>query len=173
MRIPPRDDLERPWDLALSSSGIGVVTRCLPLPARGWGRARYSSLLPYRVAGRTVWLLAVPHGDPVSPASLARLERWTRERPLRFALMAGPARGGWRPAARLVLHTVLPVPEAGRLSFDPVLNRPSGWTLAPDWLTEIRESAYRGSREGRRAPEKPERGRQAGPVDSPGWWAGR
>ncbi|WP_208113056.1 phosphodiesterase [Actinorugispora endophytica] len=156
VRIPHGEGLDGPWDLALSASGIGRLTRLLPLPARGWGRARYGSLVPYRSEGRAVWLLAVPRGgDPVAPASLGRLERRVRARPLRFTLLAGAARGGWRPVARLTLDTVLP--EAGRLSFDPVLNRPPGLEMAPRWLAEAREAAYRGSRSGRRAPEEPRR----------------
>lgn len=154
LRVGPGGGLGGPWDLALSSSGIGTATRCLPLPATGWGRARYGSLLPYRVGRRLVWLLAVPHGEQLAPASLGLLEQRVRDRPWRLALLAGPGSGRWRPVAALVLRTVLPVSEAGRVSFDPVLNRPPEWTPAPGWLTGARKGAYRGSRRGRRASER-------------------
>ncbi len=155
VRLPAGGGLDGPWDLALSSCGIGTATRCLPLPAADWGRARYGSLLPYRVAGQLVWLLAVPYGGPAGPAATGCLERRVRERPWRLALLARPARGGWLPAARLTLHAVLSAGEAGRTSFDPVLNRPAGWEPVPGWLAGLRESAYRGSRSGRRAPRDP------------------
>ncbi len=156
VRIPPGRGLAGPWDLALSASGIGRLTRMLPLPARGWGRARYGSIIPYRSGGRAMWLLAVPQGgDPIAPACLYRLERRVRVRPVRFVLLVGPVRGDWQPAAWLTLHTVLSPAEAGQLSFDPMLNRPAELPMAPRWLASVRELAYHNSRIGRRAPEEP------------------
>lgn len=56
---------------------------------------------------------------------------------------------GWREAARLTLHTVLPGTEANRVAFDPMTNHPPGLRMSPRWLSRMRERAYQGSRAGR------------------------
>jgi hypothetical protein len=56
-------------------------------------------------------------------------------------------------AGQLLLRT--PRWDTGHFSFDPMKHRPPGLRLYPEWLTELRELAYRGSRRGRGAPEEP------------------
>ena len=155
VRIPTGEGPAASWDLALSSSGSGALSRMVPLPARRWGAARYGSIVPYRYGGRRVWLLAVPEdGHPPGPASLTRLQRWIGEHPLRFTLHTGLSAGGWREAARLTLHTVLPGTEADRVAFDPMTNRPPELRMSPRWLSRMRERAYQGSRAGRAAAKR-------------------
>jgi hypothetical protein len=150
VRIPTENGLSRSWDLALSSSGSGTLSRMVPIPARRWGAARYGSIVPYRHGDRRMWLLAVPEdSEPSEPASLERLERWVGDRSLRFIVHTGLDGEGWRETARLTLHTVLPGTEVNRVAFDPMTNHPPGLRMSPRWLSRMREWAYQGSRAGR------------------------
>jgi hypothetical protein len=150
VRIPTENGLSRSWDLALSSSGSGALSRMVPIPARRWGTACYGSIVPYRYGGRRMWLLAVPEDSaPSEPASLKRLERWVSDRSLRFIVHTGLSGDGWREAARLTLHTVLPGTEANRVAFDPMTNHPPELRMSPRWLSRMRERAYQGRRAGR------------------------
>ncbi|MGH3685518.1 MAG: hypothetical protein ACRDRU_20855 [Pseudonocardiaceae bacterium] len=156
VRIPPEKGFSRSWDLALSSSGSGALSRMVPLPVRRWGAARYGSIVPYRYGTRHMWLLAVPqNNEPSEPASLKRLEQWVGHRPLRFIIHMGLGGDGWREAARLTLHTVLPNTEANQVAFDPMTNHPPELRMSPRWLSRIRERAYQGSRVGRGASASP------------------
>jgi hypothetical protein len=104
VRIPSENGLSRSWDLALSSSGSGTLSRMVPIPARRWGAARYGSIVPYRHGDRRMWLLAVPEdSEPSEPASLERLERWVGDRSLRFIVHTGLDGEGRRETARLTL----------------------------------------------------------------------
>jgi hypothetical protein len=120
------------WDLLLSTSGTGRLTRLVPAFVRHWRHARLSTLAPYRYRGELVWFMAVPGpGEP----------------PERFTLHASGTDARWRQVAELTLRpedrTTAPV------AFDPVLHRPQGVELAPRWLAALREQAYEGSRRGR------------------------
>ncbi|GAB3205179.1 hypothetical protein GCM10027294_02500 [Marinactinospora endophytica] len=155
VRVPAGDGRGGPWDLALSASGIGWLTRMVPLPARGWGRARYGSIVPYRSGGRLVWLLAVCAGDdPIAPASLETLCRRVAERPPLLVLHEGTAWDGWRPVARLVLTARTRGPDP-RPCFDPMRNRPAEVEMAPRGFAALRERAYHGSRLGRWSVDSP------------------
>lgn len=159
IRIPVGPGLDGPWDLALSSSGGNRVTRLLPIPARHWTATRYGSVMPYRWHGRLRWLCAVAApGQPAVPSSLRELAELLRTRPIEFTLRASSPDGGWQDVAHLSVRTA--VTPQDRISFDPVLNSPSGLEVAPAVLTTIRERAYEGSRRGRHAgrPETTTRG---------------
>jgi hypothetical protein len=150
VRIPTENGLSQSWDLALSSSGSGALSRMVPIPARRWGSARYGSIVPYRYGGRQMWLLTVPEdNEPSEPVSLERLERWVNDRSLRFIVYTELWGDGWREAARLMLHTVLASAEADRVAFDPMTNQPPELRMSPRWLSRMRERAYQGSRAGR------------------------
>jgi hypothetical protein len=143
-RIP---NLDGPWDLLLSSSGEGRVSRLLPLPARHWTATRYGTLMPYRWHGRLHWLCAVTAPDqPPVPSSLRDLADALRTRPLEFTLQASSPDGGWQDIAHLSARTAT-TPQ-NRISFDPVLNSPSGLQAVPAALRWIRKRAYEGSRLG-------------------------
>jgi hypothetical protein len=120
------------WDVLLSTTGTGRLSRLLPTPVRGWRGARLGTLAPYRYRGELMWLMAVPDGAP----------------PTRFTVHASGTDADWRQIADVTLH-----PEDGAaapIAFDPVLHRPPGMELAPRWLAVLREQAYEGSRRGRR-----------------------
>lgn len=144
LRIYPPDGPA--WDVLLSSAGQGWLTRWLPLPARSWTSARYSTLTPYEANGTYTWLRAVPEGPEVGHASTADL---SDRSPAGFGLSVGGPSGGWSPIGRLVLGE--PSDELNKLVLDPVLNQPPDGRPAPRWLTHVRELAYLGSRLGRDA----------------------
>jgi hypothetical protein len=153
VRIPTENGLTQSWDIALSSSGSGALSRMVPIPARRWDKVRYGSIVPYRYGNRQMLLLAIPEGSqPSEPASLELLERWVRNRPLRFVIHTGVYGDGWQEAATLTLHTVLPDAEADRLAFDPMRNCPPTLRMSPRWFSRMRERAYQGSRAGRASP---------------------
>ena len=129
MRMPTESG---DWDMLLSSTGTGRLTRLLPTFVRHWRDARLGTLAPYRYRGELLWFMAVPdEGEP----------------PARFTIHASGADADWREVATVTLRpqdqTTDPV------AFDPVLNRPPELELAPRWLAALREQAYAGSRRGR------------------------
>ncbi|TDO47979.1 hypothetical protein EV643_108296 [Kribbella sp. VKM Ac-2527] len=130
------------WDLLLSSAGQGRLTRCLPVPAGDWSTARYSTLAPYEFHHRWIWLMATPRGPKVGHSSVIKLDH---NAPEGFTLAIASQTGGWLTVGRLTLLT--PLTDTGD-RFDPMLNSPPGWRLAPAWLRTIREMAYQGSRRG-------------------------
>ena len=129
LRVPAQ---EGDWDLLLSTTGTGRLTRLVPRFVRHWRHARLGTLAPYRYRGELVWFMAVPDaGEP----------------PTRFRIHASGTDAAWRRVADLTLrpgdHAAAPV------AFDPVLNTPPGMELAPRWFAALREQAYEGSRRGR------------------------
>ncbi|OXM74933.1 MULTISPECIES: hypothetical protein [Amycolatopsis] len=135
LRIPTDDG---PWDLTLASASARVLLR----PARGWRRARFSSVVPYRVARGLRWILASVDGP--DGASLDAVAAGPVTVTCCVAKLTGPA----TPVARIVLDS--PLGDGERPSFDPMLHSPPGARLYPDWLSRLREPAYQGSRAGRR-----------------------
>jgi hypothetical protein len=133
---------DRPWDLLLSSAGHGRVTRCIPLPARDWSTAHYSTLSPYGLHDRLFWIAAEAEGATGGHASVSEL---LHDAPSTFTLKIAGRTGGWLTVGRLTLLAPL-TDTVDR--FDPMLNCPPGWRLAPAWLRTIRQQAYQGSRHG-------------------------
>lgn len=151
LKIPLDPDAE--WDLLLVSSGTSAMTRVLPLPARGWERAHYSSLMPYASRDSDVrWVLAEPTGTQPETTDLDELRRTISEAPLRFELQLVSFGGTPEPAGTVTLTRVQDVPNDDQPAFEPVVHHPPGLTLRPKWLAQVRSSAYRGSRSGRDAP---------------------
>ncbi|MEU2435370.1 phosphodiesterase [Streptomyces rubradiris] len=153
VRVDEADGPGRALDLLLTSSGRGRLDRHLPrLRADALG-GPYSSLLPYRVGGRSRVLAAFPrrcgqapvHGDP---ASLARA---LAAGPLVFDLCAGGAGRSWRPFAVLTVRSALPAGPKESAGFDVYEHDARGFTPGPA-LAAVRRAAYRGSRAGRRSP---------------------
>nr|WP_271210776.1 hypothetical protein [Rhodococcus wratislaviensis]GLK36294.1 hypothetical protein GCM10017611_31510 [Rhodococcus wratislaviensis] len=149
----PLDPPDTEWDLLLASSGTSAVTRILPLPARGWSSARYSSLMPYSSNGTdTRWVMAVPFGRHPVSTSLDALRKSLTDAPLRFRLDLVSATGSVVPAGQVTLTRVQELPGDVQPTFDPVLHCPPGLALRPEWLAGVRVGAYRGSRRGRGEP---------------------
>ena len=154
VQIPLDSATSATWDLTLASSGFAPGSRLLPLPARGWHSARYSSLMPYSAAGDAVpqWVLAAPDGRQPRTTATSALTEFVNEAPLRFRLYLTTALGAPQPAGSLVLDSALAVADGRQPSFDPV-HCPAGYQLYPHWLATARLNAYRGSRRGRQAAD--------------------
>lgn len=146
-RLSPAEG-RQPWDITLASSGAGTLSRVLLVPSRSWSQTVYSSLMPYRVGNRWLWLLAEADNDqPSDTADLSALERQARNRPLHFTLFQAAPGQGRKVIGHLTLHGVRG--DAEFPAFDPVQNCPPDVHLSPDWINRIRELSYRGSRAGR------------------------
>ncbi|WP_051025096.1 hypothetical protein [Nocardia aobensis] len=143
------------WDLALASTPTGTLTRFFAIPVPSWRHATYGTLMAYRFdGGAPQWIFARPDADQPADASLATLRDYTTTHGLGFTLTAARLNGPEEPFAnlRLTAETAAPPPED---AVDPTLHHPPGVALAPRFITRIRRSAYRGSREGRGAEPSP------------------
>jgi hypothetical protein len=134
-------------DLLLVSSGIAPGGRHTLLPSRAFCDRPYSSVLPYRLHGKTV-MLGARALEPRPGPKLAELRR--REvGALSFEILLAELEGEWRPVARLTLGERLPPEQTERLDLDPT-NTGGGLELA-GLLNRLRGPAYRASQEGREA----------------------
>lgn len=137
----------RHQDLVLASSGQAPLARHLLLPSRGFCDRPYSSILPYRLAGEKVVVLARPIAGGPGPL-LAKLRERDRAE-LEFELAIALLRGAPRSVARLRLGRRLPAAFTERLGFDP---HNSGGGLEPvGSLNRLRRPSYRASQAGRAA----------------------
>jgi hypothetical protein len=134
-------------DVLLASVGRHDLDQMVLLPSSGWWSRPYSTILPYRVAGRLLVLGLTPPplvagADPADAAT-------TVESGLVTLAVTEQAPGRRRRCiGALTLDAVHH--DAAPFSFDPVLNHPDG--LRPvRLLSRLRELAYTGSRRGRRA----------------------
>jgi hypothetical protein len=161
IRVPDAYGPGRDQDFLLVSSGLAVGTRHLLLPSRGFASSSYSSLLPYRIAGRTFLIGAVPNSQADGP-TLADL-RQREHAGLSFRLTGAPLFGDWESVASLELGERLDDAEVEDLRFDPS-NTGGGLELA-GLLNHLRAPAYRASQDGRGAPES--RPRRVGEPENP------
>jgi hypothetical protein len=157
LAIRARPAADDPWDLLMSSAGQSRLSRCLPLPARDWSTARYSTLAPYEVNHRHFWLLSTSHGPKVGHASVSEL---AHNAPREFTLAIAGRTACRLTVGRLTLLT--PLTDTGD-RLDPMLNSPPGWRLAPSWLRTVRELAYEGSRRGHMTSAAEHINRRLGP----------
>lgn len=145
-RIPDAYGPGRHQDMLLVSSARPPLARHAILPARGFLDRPYSSLLPYRLNGDLVLLMARGMGGDGKGPLLADLQERAAGA-LEFELGTATLTGSWRPAAKLTLGERLPVGEAERLGLDPT-NTGGGLELAW-WLNRLRGPSYQASQEGR------------------------
>lgn len=105
--------------------------------------------MPYRFDGGLWWLRA-RLTTPIDGSGLSvdAVADQIRSGSVDFDIDQAAVGSGFRPLARLSLHTVI---EDEDVSFDPVLNTTAGVSLVPDWLAGVRRVAYRRSRVGREA----------------------
>ncbi|MFC8195234.1 phosphodiesterase [Streptomyces sp. NPDC060006] len=142
---------DQPLDLLLTSSGRGRVSRHVPRARADAMGGPYSSLLPYRVGGRSCVLAAFPrparqgpvHGDP------AALREALADGPLVFDLRAQASGQTWRTFAVLTVSAALAVPQEESPGFDIYAHSTRGFRPGGA-LAATRRAAYRGSRAGRR-----------------------
>ncbi|MGA9872213.1 MAG: phosphodiesterase [Rhodococcus sp. (in: high G+C Gram-positive bacteria)] len=156
-RLPATAGADTPWDVLLASAGIGSLGRMLPLPTTSWNDANFSSLMPLRFDGRMWWLrarLLTPHlrgmdlGAPTDALEAPGLM---------FAIDQAQGSGAFEPLATLrstgALSDAAQSAGDGKFGFDPAVNSPASVRPQPEWLRDIRQSAYRNSRAGRRTAE--------------------
>ncbi|WP_028476121.1 hypothetical protein [Nocardia sp. CNY236] len=140
------DRADRPWDFVLTTTGRGPLGRLVITPARGWARAHYGCIVPYRIDQvAPTWLFADPDLDQPTSASLAAMNARMREDLVGFTLTASRIGKPPRLLGELVLRPVRPT-ESGTDDFDPVHNHPPEVTLVPAVVERLREFAYPGSR---------------------------
>jgi len=148
LRVADEHGPGRHQDFLLVSSASPPVGRHALLPSRGFGDRPYSTILPYRLRGRTVLIgaRAVSPGKP-GPTLAELRERDRAGFELEFSI-AG-LRGAWWPLARVSLGARLPGPQTERLDLDPTN---SGGDLQPTGLlNRLRGPSYRASHAGRAA----------------------
>jgi hypothetical protein len=142
-------DGQRPWDVLTVSSAARVALR----PVAAWPAAQYSTLMPLGYRGGVFWLRARMR-TPVDGDGLSL--DVIRERiavdAVEFTLEQANGTGPFRDLARLTFDRALTGDEPGcDTPFDPTVRSGTEVTLLPRWLTSVRRSAYRHSREGRGA----------------------
>jgi hypothetical protein len=150
LRLPDAHGPGRHQDVLVTSTRAGAVVQHLPLlTGHGFLGTAYSSLVPYRLAGRVRLLGARPAPGAAAPPGpdIAAARAAARDGRLRFELCAATARGTWWPLGELVLHDELSAAEAEALAFDP-LNTGGGITPCRP-LAGIRGAAYAASRAAR------------------------
>jgi len=145
VRVPDAHGPGSHQDLLLASSGAGRVGRHLLLPSRGFCDRPYSSILPYRLAGETVVVLAFPVSPPGPGPRLAELRDRGRA-DLEFELALAGLSDRPRPLARLRLGHRLPAAVTERLDLDP---GNSGGLEPVGVLNRMRGPSYRASQAGR------------------------
>ncbi len=140
-------DSQVPWDVLMVSSTARVVLR----PATSWRSAQYSTLMPLGYRGEVFWLRAEMQTPlPGDGLALAAVRDRLNTGPIEFAITQARGGGPFTNLATLTLQRALcgDEPECDQ-PFDPTVRSGTGVTLLPHWLTRLRRSAYRNSREGR------------------------
>ncbi|TRW87783.1 phosphodiesterase [Mycolicibacterium sp. 018/SC-01/001] len=148
-RMQQDADARVPWDVLMVSSTARVVL----LPAGSWAGAQYSTLMPLGYRGGVYWVrahMASPIAD--DGLSVGAVRDRLASGVIEFAVEQ--ARGGQRftPLAMLRFDRALcgDEPECDQ-PFDPTQRSGAQVVLLPQWLTALRSSAYRNSRQGRGA----------------------
>ena len=128
----------RHQDLLLATGTRQAVVRHLLVPRRGLLRSTYTSLAPYRLAGRSLLFAALP----VEPAPAASALDALAPDDVRFALAVGHSSGAW---VRWGSVAATAVAEAGRqVRFSPAM---TGGGISAPW-SGLRGDAYPASHVG-------------------------
>ena len=139
-------------DLLLVTSGLRFGLRHALVPARTFGHGRWSTLLPYEVAGRRLVFGARPLSPSLREArrldDLRRLARGSDA--VRFALEVAEPSGDWEPVGTVTLGAERSDEENEGLRFNPA-NTGGGIELS-GVLQTVRRRAYQGSQQGRPTP---------------------
>lgn len=146
LRLPEVHGPRAHQDLLLVSSGSGALARHLLAPQRTFGPGRWSTLVPYRVAGRPV-VFGARRLDDAAPAEVDVDDLRTDPVPLRFALELAGAWGDWEQVGVLELGERLPDAVGDALRFDPA--HTGGGIEAAGVVQAVRRFAYRASQAAR------------------------
>lgn len=154
-RMPPNPFAATPWDMLLVTAGFGhgdgVANRMLLRPVRSWSTAAYSGLVPLRHRDSLWWVRATmrPPDEEFTGLSLREVARRIDDGGLEFTVEQACGGSQFEPLALLRLTELLHGGED--MAFDPVRHTAPGVEVWPKWLRDVRRSAYRSSRAGRRA----------------------
>jgi hypothetical protein len=146
LRVPHAHGRGAHQDLLLVSSLGRPGLRHALLPVRSFAHARYSSLVPYRIGGRTMLFGARRlDDDALDTAQVSDLR--TGLSPMRFALEVAELRGPWAPVGVVQLSARMSDHESAALRFDP---SNSGGGIEPVGVVQaVRRLAYRSSQAAR------------------------
>lgn len=136
-------------DFLFVTSGSAPLVRSALLPALGYAERHYSSVLPYRVGDRTVFIGARPLlSSGMSPRTFDELSDALASARLRFVLEIAEPTGDWEQVGTVDFGRRLTEGEAEALQFN-VFNTVEG--IEPvGFLNTIRKKAYAGSQRARR-----------------------
>jgi hypothetical protein len=149
LRVPSTDPSRPDWDVLLVTVFRGLLGRAVLRPVTAWHGPVFSTLAPLDHDGQTWWLRATVATDvDAAGLSLDAVAAQVRAGGVRIDVEQALGTGDFSPLARVTLTGEA---QAGDVSFDPVRNRAPGVRLLPGWLNDLRESAYRRSRQGRHA----------------------
>lgn len=129
-------------DFLTVSSLPGPLGHFVPVPARRYTWAAYSSLIPYRSAGRLVVLGALSRADAGGGTDELDAARGAAARGrLRFRLAVAPLAGPLLVVGELDLREELAAPDGEALRFNP-FHTGGGLEPAGGPLNGLRRSAY-------------------------------
>jgi hypothetical protein len=140
-------DARVPWDVLMVSATARVVLR----PTTSWTAAQYSTLMPLGYRGGVYWLRA-QLTTAIDGLSVDAVRERLGADAIEFHVEQARGGGAFTPLATLRFDRALcgDEPECDQ-PFDPTVRSGSQVVLLPHWLTTLRRSAYRNSREGRGA----------------------
>ncbi|WP_104108396.1 hypothetical protein [Nocardioides sp. 616] len=149
--------------LLATSPGTRGWRRWALWPAASWGRATFTSLLPWESVDRTRVLVLAELAD--HRLTGVEVDQLASRLPVRIRLRVASAAAELQRGELVVTGPRQPTPD-----FDPVLNEPPGWHFVPAWLARVRRSSYAGSRAGRpdtggREPDAPRGDARPPPSD--------
>lgn len=157
-RMRPAPFAATPWDVLLVSAGVGrsslITNRVLLRPVTSWASADFSSLMPLDHGGALWWIRAHLAGAPAHGGlSLKAIREHIVHGGLHFTIEQACGTGEFTLLARLSLTELMSGPQESDhdIAFDPVRHSAPGVIVWPQWLRDVREVAYRSSREGRDA----------------------
>ncbi|MGK2869357.1 MAG: phosphodiesterase [Mycobacterium sp.] len=153
-RMAPHGPSSTPWDVLMVSAGSGLLTRFVLRPTRSWPGTTLSSLMPLRYREQSWWLRAEMTTQIGKGMSLDVVRDGIDGGGVVFTIQQAQGSGPFHPLAELTLTTTIPTDQEHDVSFDPTRNTMPGVSLGPEWLTTLRERAYRRSRHGREAPDE-------------------
>lgn len=155
-RMAPGAFTASSWDVLLVTAGIAPVAlasetanRMLLRPILSWSDAHYSSLLPLQVNDELWWIRASTT-TPIDGHGLS-LDTIRDHVPggLEFHIEHARGTSDFTPLATLTLDKLSDDDNHHDIAFDPVLHTSPDVQIWPEWLRQLRQTAYRSSREGR------------------------
>jgi hypothetical protein len=153
-RMPPREPATTPWDVLMVSAGSGLLTRFALRPTTSFTGTTLSTLMPLHRADGWWWLKAEMTTPLADGVSLDAVRAAIAADGVAFNVEQAHGTGPFEPLAILTLTTIIPTDADHDVSFDPTRNSAPDVELGPEWLTRLRERAYRRSRRGRDAPDE-------------------